>query len=144
MAKLETFEQTDQNGLQGYSRINRGGAGGRWGAPANPEHEARVTEAMALLSDVLTGSAPSFALKEALMPSWAGQSDVVIRNNYPLIYRDIGEAYSTSDFPYLMGDVLDRMMLANFSELGHDWRSYCRVSRPLQDFRHRLLVIRQA
>lgn len=135
MAKLETFEQTDQNGLQGYSRINRGGAGGRWGAPANPEHEARVTEAMALLSDVLTGSAPSFALKEALMPSWAGQSDVVIRNNYPLIYRDIGEAYSTSDFPYLMGDVLDRMMLANFSELGHDWRSYCRVSRPLQDFR---------
>jgi hypothetical protein len=34
-----------------------------------------------------------------------------------------------------MGDVLDRMMLANFRALGHDWRSYCGVSRPLRDFR---------
>jgi hypothetical protein len=34
-----------------------------------------------------------------------------------------------------MGDVLDRMMLANFNALGHDWRQYCRVSRPLRDFR---------
>lgn len=135
MAKLETFEQTDQSDLQGFNRIPRSGNGGRWGAPANPQHEARVTEAMALLADVMQGRAPAFVLKEAIAPSWAGQSDVAIRNNYPLIYRDIGEAYSTSDFPYLMGDVLDRMMLANFSELGHNWRAYCKVSRPLQDFR---------
>ena len=132
----ETYKQTDQGGLEGYTPVRRSqNQGGRWGVQeADPKYALRVAVATELLADVLSGRAPSWALKEAIAPSWAGQSDIAIRNNYAELYP-LKEAYSTSDFPYLMGDVLDRMMLANFNELGHNWRAYCRVSRPLQDFR---------
>jgi hypothetical protein len=134
MANKETYNETDQGSLEGFTPVARSQGDGRWKMPANPVHENRVAAATELLADVLTGRAPSYLLKEAIAPSWAGQSDMVIRTNYPELYS-LTEAYSTSDFPYLMGDVLDRMMLANFQGLGHDWRSYCRVSRPLRDFR---------
>ncbi len=135
MANKETYNKTDQSGLEGYNRVSRTHNTGRWGAnDDDPVREGKITAAIEFLGDVLMGRAPAWALKEALIPSWAGQSDLAIRNNYPELYP-VKEAYSTSDFPYLMGDVLDRMMLANFEALGHDWRSYCRVSRPLQDFR---------
>jgi hypothetical protein len=55
-----------------------------------------------------------------------------IDQNYPHLVR---EGYSTSDFPYLMGDVLDRMMLDRFREFPQGWRRYIRVARPLRDFR---------
>lgn len=131
----DTYTQTDQGSLEGYTRVVREGKGGRWGRKPDPARVIRVAAAAELLQDVMTGAAPSWLLKEAIAPSWAGQSDVAIRNNYPELYRNIGEAYSTSDFTNLMGDVLDRQLLANFQSLGHDWRSYCRVSRPLRDFR---------
>jgi hypothetical protein len=131
-----TYEQTDQGSLEGYTPVRRSqNTGGRWGLQeADPAYTMRVAVATEFLADVLTGRAPAWALKEALVPSWPGQSDLAIRNNYPELYT-LTEAYSTSDFPFLMGDVLDRMMLANFRALGHDWRSYCGVSRPLRDFR---------
>ena len=134
MENKETYKKTDQGSLEGFTPVARSQGEGRWKLPANPVHENKVAAAAELLADVLTGRAPSYLLKEAIAPSWAGQSDMVIRSNYPELYS-LTEAYSTSDFPYLMGDVLDRMMLANFQALGHDWRSYCRVSRPLRDFR---------
>ena len=134
MAIKETYNETDQGSLEGFTPVTRSQGEGRWQQPANPIHENRVAAATELLADVLTGRAPSYLLKEAIAPSWAGQSDMVIRTNYPELYS-LTEAYSTSDFPYLMGDVLDRMMLANFRALGHDWKSYCKVSRPLRDFR---------
>ena len=122
-----TYNKTDQGSLEGYTPVRRSHAvNGRWGTQeADPVYESRVTAAVVFLGDVLMGRAPAWALKEAIVPSWAGQSDLAIRNNYPELYR-LTEAYSTSDFPFLMGDVLDRMMLANFQSLGHNWQQYCR------------------
>ena len=130
----ETYElQTGEHPVNGFSRVNRISEGdARWGQSPDSAHVERVAEAATFLSEVMSGRAPSWALKEAIAPSWAGQSDVVIRNNYPGLYR---EGYTTSDFPFLMGDVLDRMMLNNYNSLGHDFRSYVKVSRPLRDFR---------
>jgi hypothetical protein len=38
------------------------------------------------------------------------------------------EAITTSDFPYLFGQILDRQLLANYRSVQSDWRSYVRVS----------------
>lgn len=37
------------------------------------------------------------------------------------------EAITTSDFPYLFGQVVDRQMLAAYKAWVHDWESYCKV-----------------
>jgi hypothetical protein len=47
---------------------------------------------------------------------------------------DFTEAMSTSDFPILFGDILDRSMLANYNAYPMEWRSYARVGR-VRDFR---------
>lgn len=130
----ETYElQTQENPVFGFGRVQRiSERDGRWGQQVDARHVQRVAAAAELLGEVMSGRAPAWALKEAIAPSWPGQSDMVIRSNYPEIYR---EAYTVSDFPYLLGDVLDRMMLQNYRSLGHNWRAYCKVSRPLRDFR---------
>lgn len=141
---IETFElQTNEYPVEGFHLIQRPVQNSRWGTNVpNPVHESRVAAAVELMADVLEGrGAPAWVIKEAIAPSWPGQSDAVLRNNYPELYRRVGEngsvreAYSVSDFPYLLGDVLDRMMLQNYRSLGHNWRAYCDVSRPLRDFR---------
>lgn len=38
------------------------------------------------------------------------------------------EAITTSDFPYLFGQVIDRQLLANYKAVYADWRSYVRMS----------------
>ena len=38
------------------------------------------------------------------------------------------EALTTSDFPYLFGDVLDRQVLAQYKATESSWKSYCRTS----------------
>lgn len=38
------------------------------------------------------------------------------------------EAITTSDFPYLFGQVIDRQLLANYKAVYPDWRSYVRVA----------------
>lgn len=138
----ETYQKEGASApVQGYRpvaglRESRGS--GRWNQGQLEERRVlRVAAAAELLADVMTGHAPSWALKEAIAPSWRGQSDVALRNNYPELYPQtaVRETYSSSDFPFLLGDVLDRMMLANFNSMGHNWRAYCRVSRPLRDFR---------
>lgn len=120
-------------GLDGFNRVQRASATGRWGSVADPLHESRVASAAELIADMLNGRAPSWALKEALMPSDPSTAQAIERN-YPGLMR-VQEAYSTSDFPLLMGDVLDRMLLGRFREFPQGWRRYTRVSRPLRDFR---------
>lgn len=123
-----------EGGLEGFSRVPRTGGGtGRWGSAANPLHEARVASAAELIADMLTGRAPAWALKEAIAPSHSSTARA-IESNYPGLMT-IKESYTTSDFPNLMGDVLDRMMLGRFREFPQGWRRYVRVSRPLRDFR---------
>lgn len=44
------------------------------------------------------------------------------------------EASATADFPYLMGDILDRSLMAQWSTALPDWGSYCKTG-TLRDFR---------
>jgi hypothetical protein len=135
MAKNETYQLETGRPVDGYSRVQRETNGGRWGQQQMRESRmVKVAAAAELMADVMSGRAPAWALKEAIAPSWAGQSDAVLRTNYPELYS-VREAYTTSDFPYLMGDVLDRMMLQNYRSAGHNWQAYTKVSRPLRDFR---------
>lgn len=117
---------------EGYRSIVRESKG-RWQQPVSANHLQRVAAATEFMMEALTGTMPAWALKEAIKPT-SPQSAQIIRGNYPELFTT-REAYTTSDFPFLLGDVLDRMMLRNFSSLGHNWRSYCGVSRPLNDFR---------
>lgn len=74
----------------------------------------------------------------------------IIESNYPGLFRPmttamreslafggepLSEAMSTSDFPLLMGDILDRSLLARFNEQPPVWRDYINVGMPLRDFR---------
>jgi len=125
----------DLNGFFPIRRQFGSGWGERGRNRANPQaqaHESRVAEAFAFLADVISGSTPSWALKEAIMPT-SPESTQIIRSNYPALYR---EGMSASDFPLLTGDILDRMLLARFNEVPAVWRQYIPVrSRPLRDFR---------
>lgn len=44
------------------------------------------------------------------------------------------EALTTSDFPSLFGDILDRQVLANYRETPYTWDQYCKRG-TIQDFR---------
>lgn len=44
------------------------------------------------------------------------------------------EALTTSDFPALFGDILDRQVLANYKEVPYTWDMYCKRG-TIQDFR---------
>lgn len=67
----------------------------------------RVAEAAELISDVLSGHRPSYLLMEAM---------------------------STSDFPNLMGDVLDRQLLGRYAETPTTWSNYAKRGL-VRDFR---------
>lgn len=67
----------------------------------------RLAEAATFLSAVYNGERPLHQLREAL---------------------------TTSDFPYLFGDILDRQMLANYQEAPYSWSRYCKRGR-VRDFR---------
>ncbi len=75
----------------------------------NPRYLAQLAEAAALIAGVKTGKKPSYLLEEAM---------------------------STSDFPILFGDVLDRTLLASYREAPRSYPSYCRVAQ-VRDFREK-------
>jgi hypothetical protein len=73
----------------------------------DPAYQAKVVEAAEFVAEILTGRRPTHHLKEAL---------------------------TTSDFPLLFGDVLDRMTLAGYREAPASWQNYAR-RRVVRDFR---------
>lgn len=135
--------------LEGFTRIPRR-RGSRLLNESQREHvarhEARVASAAELFADLLSGRAPAYFLREAIVPS-TPETARLIESNYPGIFRSaraqevgwrslpIQEAMSVSDFPLLMGDVMDRTMLTRFSEVPQVWREYISVGAPLRDFR---------
>jgi Mu-like prophage major head subunit gpT len=94
---------------------------------------AAVASATALWGDLLSGRAPGYYLQEALSPR-TPQIARLIEANYPGLFR-LSESMTTSDFPFLTGDVLDRMMLANYRDFPSAWRSFAKVNPTLRDFR---------
>lgn len=91
---------------------------------------AQVASAATLWADLLGGRVPSYYLQEALSPRTPALARA-IEANYPGLFR---ENMTRSDFPYLTGDVLDRMMLGRFREFPAAWRRVANVV-PLRDFR---------
>ena len=142
--------QTVNNGfLEGFTRVRRPRPS-RLMTPQQQQaqivHEARVAAAAEFVADLLTGNIPGYYLRECLRPSSPQMADV-IEANYPGLYRpisarmaeayygDMAESMTVSDFPLLMGDVLDRMLLQRFNEVPQVWRQYVSVGQPLRDFR---------
>jgi hypothetical protein len=72
-----------------------------------PEYMRRLVEATKLIADVFDGRKPVSRLQEAM---------------------------TTSDFPYLFGDVLDRQLLGAYREYPSVWRTYAQM-RTVSDFR---------
>lgn len=135
--------------LDGFSRVRRHRSGRISEAqqPAVQRHEARVASAVEFMADLVNGRASSYWLKEVLSPS-SPEVTRLIESNYPGLVRPsimregirigddlLSESMSVSDFPLLMGDVLDRMTLQRFAEVPQVWRQYISVGSPLRDFR---------
>jgi hypothetical protein len=76
-------------------------------ATRGPEYQKRLAEAAALVADVIQGKRPSHYLREVM---------------------------TTSDFPYLFGDILDRQLLAAYRETPQTWPSIAKRS-IVRDFR---------
>lgn len=109
--------------------------------------EARVAAAAEFMSDLIQGRAPAYFLREVLTPR-TPEVTRMIEANYPGLVRPavleegarggpelFSEVMSVSDFPLLMGDVIDRMLLARYAEVPQVWRQYIDVGSPLRDFR---------
>lgn len=73
----------------------------------NPRYQAQLGEAISLVADVYTGRRRPHLLMEAL---------------------------TTSDFPQLFGDILDRQVLAAYQETPRTWQNYTKRS-TVRDFR---------
>jgi len=56
------------------------------------------------------------------------------QQQHPLLRRPVREAISTSDFPLLFGDTIDRLLLAKYQAHPATWRDYIKVSN-VRDFR---------
>lgn len=76
-------------------------------AQSGHKYYEKFARAAELISDVYSGKLDAFYLKEAM---------------------------TTSDFPFLFGDVLDRQLLANYLETPQTYRNFTKVGR-VRDFR---------
>lgn len=115
------YTPIDDAALEGFSRVR------------NQFREAQVAAAVMLLRDVQLGRVPSYYMQEAIAP----RTPALVRSimgNYPGILS-IRESMTTSDFPILTGEVLNRMMLQRFRDLPSPWRRFAKVTRNLPDFR---------
>jgi len=72
-----------------------------------PEYQKRLAEAANLVADVIRGKRPAYYLQEAM---------------------------TTSDFPYLFGDILDRQLLAAYRETPQTWPNIAKRN-TVRDFR---------
>lgn len=158
MSVREHYQPVGTGFLDGFSHVPRQPSDGQRRLmteaqrQAADRHEARVTNAMQILHDVQHGHVRAYYLREVLAPS-SPEMARLIESNYPGLLRtealreaswsEIGllrEAMSTSDFPLLMGDVLDRMLLQRFAEVPQVWRQYISVGQPMRDFRTARLI----
>lgn len=88
-------------------KLSEDGQGVR-SALRGPRYLELLSEAAALIAGVLDGRKPTYLLQEAM---------------------------TTSDFPLLFGDILDRQVLANYAETAQTYRNYCKIG-SVRDFRN--------
>ncbi len=103
---LQAIQSVDANRAAIQRSFNRDGIStrSRW---TSPEWNDKVADFVNLWADVESGVKPLYYFKEVL---------------------------TTSDFPLLFGDVLDRRLLAAYRRYPAEWRKYIRTD-TVQDFR---------
>lgn len=117
----EFYTPLDESTLEGFTRRR------------SQFRQTQLDSATALWADLLEGKVPLYYLQEALSPRTPSLTRAIM-SNYPGIVR-VQEAMTTSDFPLLTGDVLDRMLLGRYREFPSPWRQFMRVNNNLRDFR---------
>lgn len=90
------------------SRIYAGEGRSARGRQRDPQYMAKLTEAAQLMAHASTG------------------------NRRAILHLE--EALTTSDFPLMFGDILDRQLLANYMEIPAVWRNFVKVA-TVRDFR---------
>jgi hypothetical protein len=105
---LELVESIDGSQASIQRLFNRGADGvGVRKAARWPTYGADLKEAVKFIGETFDGKRPLWQLKEAL---------------------------STSDFPLLFGDTIDRLMVAKYQTIVPNWRKFLKVSK-VRDFR---------
>jgi hypothetical protein len=106
MEFLEVIETIRAEEASVQKLFGQEGQGVRSGAKS-PQYMKKLSEAAKLVADVMSGRRPAHLLREAM---------------------------TTSDFPYLFGDILDRQLLAAYQETVPSWPNYCN-RHTVRDFR---------
>ncbi len=107
MEFAETLERVQQEAADVQTLFGGDGRGAHSVRGTNPAYAKKIAEAAKLIGDVMTGKRPAYLLSEAM---------------------------TTSDFPYLFGDLLDRAVYASYVEAPAVWRAFTKVS-SVADFR---------
>lgn len=116
----ELYNELGANDLVGFERHR------------SRQRAGAVASAVQLVADVRTGRVPYYLFQEAIQPKTPAIAYMIARNYPGLI--NVQEAMTRSDFPLLMGDVMDRMMLGRWREFPQAWRNYVDVTTR-RDFR---------
>ena len=116
----ELFSEVQAGELEGYERQR---SRARAGA---------VLSAVQLYGDVKSGRVPWYLLSEAIQPRTPAIAGLIARNYPGLI--NMRETMTRSDFPLLMGDMIERVMLARWGAFPQAWRSFVGVGTR-RDFR---------
>ena len=105
---LEVLEAVRADQASTQALFGDAGTGVRHaGLRDSARYQSALAEAAQLLGDVMAGRRPDYVLREAM---------------------------STSDFPLLFGDIMDRAVLAAYREYPVTWPNYARA-RTVRDFR---------
>lgn len=108
MAELLEVIENLRGGEAEVSRLFNGDDGTRMRDQRHRINQESLVVAAEFMHDVQVGKRPMHHLKEAM---------------------------TTSDFPILFADILDRQLLGYYQETAPTWRAYCRESR-VPDFRN--------
>lgn len=107
MEMLELLESVRAEEASVQRLFGKEGVSVRTGGKRGPQYQRKLAEAAKLIADVYTGKRKMHYLEEAM---------------------------TTSDFPYLFGDILDRQVLAAYREWPTTWQNYAKRGR-VRDFR---------
>lgn len=117
---MEIYNELQGGELEGYARRQ------------SKMREGAVLSAVNLMADVRRGAVPYYMFHEAMRPSNPAMARLIV-NRYPGIIN-MQETMTRSDFPLLMGDTLQRTLIARWQTFPQDWRKFVGVGTR-QDFR---------
>lgn len=104
---LDTIQAAEASVQRLFSREEDGRSVRSLRRSDDPRYVQSLAEAATFLREVLEGRRPAYHLQEAL---------------------------TTSDFPVLFADILDRQLLADYQQVPSQWRTYARTG-SVRDFR---------